>query len=155
MAQPTVPKLLELIKNDDLTWSMYSRGLTLGLNQAEKEKSTQKVMQYSPRNISEMTAFCAGIRPGFASMAPKMFGRQRFSYGIPVLDNMLQTKEMPDSFILYQEQVMAILQYGGFEPSESYAAIKAIAKKHPEKVLPMKERFMNGFTERLIKESGV
>lgn len=151
--QPSVPELLKMTEGDQSTWDMYANGWTLGLNQAEKEKSTEKVMRYKPRNISELSAFVAGIRPGFASMAPKLFNRERFTYGIPVLDEMIQTKEMPDSFILYQEQVMKVLQYGGFTASESYAAIKAIAKKHPEKVLPMKERFLRGFQEKLEKEA--
>ena len=151
--QPSVPELLKMTDGDTLTWDMYAKGWTLGLNQAEKEKSTEKVMRYKPKNISELSAFVAGIRPGFASMAPKLFNRERFTYGIPVLDEMIQTQEMPDSFILYQEQVMKVLQYGGFTASESYAAIKAIAKKHPEKVLPMKERFLQGFQQRLEKEA--
>ena len=109
-------------------------------------------MRYKPHNISELSAFVAGIRPGFASMAPKLFNRDHFSYGIPVLDDMLRTKELPESFILYQEQVMMVLQWAGFAAYESYAAIKAIAKKHPEKVLPMKERFLSGFTSRLVSE---
>lgn len=153
--QPTVPQLLSLVDGDQATWDLYRNGFTLGLNQAEKEKSTEKAMRYSPRNISELSAFVAGIRPGFQSMAGKLFGRERFTYGIDALDHMLQTQEMKDSFILYQEQVMMIMQWAGFEPSESYAAIKAIAKKHPEKVLPMKERFLSGFTGRLVSESGL
>ena len=48
-----------------------------------------------------------------------------------------------------------ILRWAGFAASESYAAIKAIAKKHPEKVLPMKARFLEGFSGRLISESGL
>lgn len=153
--QPSVPELLKMTEADQPTWDIYANGWTLGINQAEKEKSTEKVMRYKPANISELSAFVAGIRPGFASMAPKLFNREQFTYGIPVLDEMIQTKEMPNSFILYQEQVMMMLQWAGFQPSESYAAIKAIAKKHPEKVLPMKERFLKGFTERLIREADV
>lgn len=150
--QPPVPELLKITEGDRATWDMYAKGWTLGLNQTEREKSTEKVMRYKPHNISELSAFVAGIRPGFTSMAPKLFNREHFSYGIPVLDSMLQTKELPESFVLYQEQVMGVLQWAGFAPSESYAAIKAIAKKHPEKVLPMKERFLNGFRERLMRE---
>lgn len=154
MPQPSVPELLRMVEHDQSTWDMYAKGITIGLNQAEREKSTEKIMRYRPHNISELSAFVAGIRPGFASMASKLFNREHFSYGIPVLDDMLRTKELPESFILYQEQVMMILQWAGFAASESYAAIKAIAKKHPEKVLPMKEKFLNGFSERLVKEAG-
>lgn len=150
--QPSVPELLKMVDGDKPTWDMYAKGLTMGLNQAEKEKSTQKVMTYQPKNISELSAFVAGIRPAFQSMLPKLLHREHFRYGIPALDQLLQTKELPESFILYQEQMMTVLQYAGFTAPESYASIKAIAKKHPEKVKPLKERFLQGFTKRLVNE---
>lgn len=153
--QPSVSQLLEMTKNDKATWDMYAKGYTLGLNQAEREKSTEKVMRYKPRNISELSAFVAGIRPAFQSMLPKLLDREKFSYGIPALDKLLQTPELPQSFILYQEQMMKVLQWAGFTSPESYAAIKAIAKKHPEKVLPLRERFMLGFSQRLVDEEGI
>lgn len=46
---------------------------------------------------------------------------------------------------------MKVLQYGGFTAPESYGAIKAIAKKHPEKVLPLKARFLEGFASKLME----
>ena len=155
MPQPTVPELLRMVDGDQATWDLYAKGFTLGLNQAEKEKSTEKVMRYKPRNISELSAFVAGIRPAFQSMINKLLNRERFSYGIPALDKLLQTKELPQSFILYQEQMMKVLQYAGFSAPDSYASIKAIAKKHPEKVLPLKEKFLAGFTRKLIDEENV
>lgn len=153
--QPDVPKLLEMTEGDAKTWDLYAKGFTLGLNQAEREKSTEKVMRYKPRNISELSAFVAAIRPAFQSMIGKLLNREPFSYGIPALDRLLQTRELPQSFILYQEQMMKVLQWAGFTAPESYASIKAIAKKHPEKVLPLKEKFLTGFTSRLVEEEGV
>ena len=150
MKQPTVKELLAMCPPSDDAWKMYDRGLTMGLNQVERDKSTEKAMRYRPRNISEMSALVAGIRPSFQSLINTLLDRKRFVYDIPALDNLLQTREMPNSFILYQEQLMAILQYGGFTPPESYAAIKAIAKKHPEKVLPLKEKFLIGFLNKLL-----
>lgn len=153
--QPTVPELLRLIKDDKPTWDIYAKGLVMGLNQVEREKSCEKVMKYRPRNISEMSAFAAAIRPAFQSMLNVFLNRQHFSYHIPALDQLLRTKELPESFILYQEQMMSVLQYGGFTAPESYSAIKAIAKKHPEKVLPLKERFITGFSQKLMDGEGV
>lgn len=43
---------------------------------------------------------------------------------------------------------MKTLQFAGFTAPESYSAIKAIAKKHPEKVLPLKARFLEGFAAK-------
>ena len=36
--------------------------------------------------------------------------------------------------------------------SDCYSAIKAIAKKHPEKVKPLKTKFIEGFKQKLIDE---
>ena len=154
MEQPTVPKLMEMVANDKPTWDMYAKGWTLGLNQAEKSKSTEKVMRYKPRNLTELAAFVAGIRPAFQSMVDKLINRQHFDYGIPAFDSLIQTPEMKDSFITFQEQMMKTLQYAGFTAPESYAAIKNIAKKHPDRVLPLKERFIEGFGNKLL-EAGV
>lgn len=154
MLQPSVPELMKMVENDKPTWDIYSKGLTLGINQCEKEKSTEKVMKYHPKNVSELSAFVAAIRPGFKSNLNQFLARKRFSYKIPQFDALIQTPEMPDSWILYQEQMMKTMQYAGFTAPESYAAIKAIAKKHPEKVLPLKDKFLTGFSERL-EQAGV
>lgn len=143
--QPDVGELLRLTENDRETWRMYADGLCMGLNQVEQDKTREKVMQYKPRNITELSAFVAAVRPAFKSMLPIFLARRHFDYGIPVFDRLIQTRDMTSSFILYQEQTMKTLQYAGFTAPESYAAIKAIAKKHPEKVLPLKARFLEGF----------
>lgn len=145
-AQPIVGKLLELTRGDRETWRMYAEGLTLGLNQVEQPRTREKVMQYKPRNITELSSFVAAVRPAFKSMLPVFLERRHFDYGIPALDQLVQTREMTSSFIIFQEQIMKILQSAGFTAPDSYAAIKAISKKKAEKVLKLKEQFMEGFT---------
>ena len=112
-------------------------------------------MKYKPSNVSELTAFIAAIRPGFASMYSKFESREDFSWGIPTLDNLLRTKELPVSFLFFQEQVMSVLNYAGFPMDECYGIIKAIAKKHPEKVKPLKSRFIDGFRNKLIEDENL
>ena len=146
LAQPTVGELLRLTANDCETWRMYVDGLTLGINQVEQTKTREKVMQYKPRNITELSSFVAAVRPAFKSMLPIFLERRHFDYGIPALDRLVQTREMTSSFIIFQEQIMKILQSAGFTAPDSYAAIKAISKKKAEKVLKLKEQFMEGFT---------
>lgn len=140
---------------DDPAWDMYAEGYTMGLNQVERPKATEKVSRYKPRSITELAAFVAAIRPGFKSMIETFLARKHFDYGIPSLDTLLQTKEMPDSFLMFQEQIMKVLQHGGLTGAESYAAIKAISKKHPEKVLAFKEQFRGTFSRRIIEEENV
>lgn len=152
MEMPDTETFKEMIKNDPATWEIYSRGLTMGINQVEKESTSRKVQRYKPKNISEMSAFVAAVRPGFKSMYDTFESRVDFSYGIPALDNILRTKELPQSYMFYQEQVMNVLNYAGFPMDECYSIIKAIAKKHPEKVKPLKERFLENFKKRLMEE---
>lgn len=150
-----VNKLIELVTNDQKVWDLYANGYTLGLNQVEKEGSTKKCMAYKPHNVSELSAFVAAIRPGFKSMYDRFEQRVDFKWGIPSLDNLLRTKELPVSFLFFQEQVMSVLNYAGFPMDECYGIIKAIAKKHPEKVKPLKEKFIDGFRAKLIESENL
>lgn len=152
---PTVTELSELVKNDVAVWDIYAKGLTIGINQCEKEATIRKVIKYKPHNISELAAFIAAIRPAFKSMYSKLENREDFSYGIPAFDNILQTPEMPQSFILYQEQMMNTLNYAGFPIDECYGIIKAISKKHPEKVHPLKTKFIEGFSAKIRLDDGI
>jgi DNA polymerase III alpha subunit len=151
MKPHTVNQLMEIVKDNEKIWDIYKYGYTIGVNQVEKDSTKKKAMEYQPKNISELSAFIAGIRPAFKSMYSKFKSREPFSYGIKAFDNLIQTKEFPQSFILYQEQTMNTLNYAGFPIDQCYGIIKAIAKKHPEKVRPLKSKFIEGFKEK-IKE---
>lgn len=148
----SVVELSKAVANDDKVWSIYANGYTQGINQCEQEGARKKVMAYKPHNISELSAFVAAIRPGFKSMYSKFEAREYFAYGIKPLDDLLQTEEFPYSYILYQEQLMTVLHYAGFPMDECYQIIKDIAKKHPEKVLPLKDKFLKGFSEKILPE---
>ena len=150
-----VTTLIEKVKDDNEVWDAYANGYTMGVNQVEQAGSRKKCMRYKPRNVSELSAFVAAVRPGFKSMYQRFENRENFSWGIPALDDLLRTKEMPVSWLLYQEQVMSILNWAGFPMDQCYGAIKNIAKKHPEKVLPLKEKFIAGFEKRLIEEEQI
>ena len=150
-----VNTLLEKIKNDKKVWDIYANGYTIGVNQVEKVGSRHKCMRYKPQNVSELSAFVAAIRPGFRSMYDRFEKREDFKWGIDALDNLLRTEELPVSFLFFQEQVMSVLNYAGFPMDECYGIIKAIAKKHPEKVRPLKARFIDGFRERIIADENL
>ena len=154
MEPPSVKELLEMCPPDDPAWDIYAKGCTLGINQCEKEGTRARAMKYQPRNISELSAFVAAIRPGGASFYKEFESRQPFSYDIKTFDDLIQTKEFPYSFLLYQEQVMRALNYAGIEMSDCYTAIKNIAKKRAEKVLAYKERFINGFITAIVRDEG-
>ena len=149
---PKVKKLLEMCPPEDKCWDIYANGCTLGINQCEQTGTAARVATYKPKNISELSAFVAAIRPGFKSMYKTFERKEPFSYNVKAFDELIQTKEMPNSFLFYQEQIMAALNYAGIAMSECYTAIKNIAKKRAEKVLAYKDTFINGFSLAIEKD---
>lgn len=154
MPTPTVTELLDMCPPDDPAWDIYRKGCCMGVNQVEKKGTAARCTAYQPRNISELCAFVAAIRPGFKSMYKTFESRKPFEYGVKAFDNILKTDELPFSFCLYQEQEMAALNYAGIPMSECYVAIKDIAKKRAEKVLAYKEKFIDGFSKAIMHDEG-
>lgn len=146
----TVNELLAKIEHDDITWQIYSDGYTQCVNQCEQPKSTQKVMRYKPKNISELTQFIAAIRPSFQSMYHTFESRQHFDYGIKALDDLLQDEYCSSSFILYQESLMKVLGFAGFPMSETYTIIKAISKKKDYVIKDARPKFITNFAKAIL-----
>lgn len=128
-------------------WDIYARGITMGINQVEQEGSRQKVMRYKPRNIAELAAFVAAVRPGFKSLYKRFEERDGMSYGVEHIDNLLKSS---NGMILYQENVMAILNYAGYDMSDCYTILKAIAKKKPEVLQKRKIEFHDMMVDKLV-----
>lgn len=124
-----VDQLLEYIQNDPAVWDLYAKGFTQGLNQCERVASTQKCMQFRPKNIVELCAFVAAIRPGFKSMLQTFISRTPFQYNIKSLDELLRIDGMTgnsatSSFLLFDEQILRLMIAGGIPAAEAYATIK-------------------------------
>ena len=151
---PSVNELLKMCKPEDECWDVYAKSCCMGINQCEKEGTSARVAKYKPNNISMLCAFIAAIRPGFKSMYKIFESKQPFSYNVKAFDDLIQTEEMPMSFVLYQEQEMAALNYAGISMSECYTAIKNIAKKRKEKVLAYHDVFIDGFNKAMIENEG-
>lgn len=148
-------ELIKRTENDENVWRLYANGFTIGINQFEKQSTTQKTIAYKPKNISELSAMVAAIRPGFRSLYKSFESRQPFEYGIKALDDLIQTEQFKHSYVLYQENLMAILNYSGFPMQKCYDIIKQIAKKKPQLVKPLKEQFLKGFQKKLIEDENV
>ncbi len=65
--QHSIRELLDILTPDNKAWDVYKKGIVLGINQVEQPNTTHKAMKYVPKNISEMCAFVAAIRPGCAA----------------------------------------------------------------------------------------
>jgi len=149
-----LPKLIEICKGDKEVWGIYEKALGMGINQVEQIGTVGRVAKYKPTNISELSAFCAGIRPGFKSNYKQFESREHFEYGIPTIDKLIQTEEFPESYMLYQENAMQVLAYSGIPISETYDIIKNIAKKRADKVYKYKDIFLEGMKNKIIEEEG-
>lgn len=145
-----INELLEIIKTDNKVWEIYAKGLTQCINQIEKDKTTKKMMKYKAKNIVELTRFIAGIRPSFKSLYSLFEGREKFEYGIKALDSILQDEYSDSSFILFQEDLMKILNFAGFPMKDTYTAIKAISKKKKHKIQQIKPKFLERFAQEII-----
>ena len=64
MKTPTVQELIRMCPPNDACWDIYRKGCTIGINQCEQPGTSARVGVYAPKNISELSAFVAAIRPG-------------------------------------------------------------------------------------------
>lgn len=144
---PSFDELREMIKGDKATWDIYAKGITCCVNQTEKESTTKKVKQYKPKNLAELSAFIAGIRPGFKSLLGTFLARELYSTGEPVIDKLL---EDTFHFMIYQESLMKLLAFLGVPMTDAYTTIKAISKKKlkGEKL----QHLQNTLTENWMRE---
>jgi len=147
-------ELLEICEYNQKVNDIYKYGWTIGINQVEQKGSKAKMMKYQSKNITELTAFIAAIRPSFKSMYKTFQNREQFSYGIKAFDDIIQTKEMPSSFILYQEMIMAALNFANIPMTECYEVIKCISKKRKEQIYKYEEVFKPNFAKKIIETEG-
>lgn len=120
---PTINELNELL--DNKTFEIYEKGLTCTINQADSRFATDLIMKYKPKNVAEMSAFVAAIRPGFASLLDNFIERKPYTTGVEELDELLEDSY---HYLMYQESIMKYLIWLGIAESESYDIIKKIAR---------------------------
>ena len=143
-----------LVKNcDDKVWDVYAKGLTTTINQADSDYDKQILKKYKPQNLSELSAYVAAIRPGFASLLSNFVDRIPYTTGVKDLDNILK-----DSFhyLMYQESIMKYLVWLGVEEKGTYDIIKKIAKKKfkEEELKELKTQLLTGWVNNVGKEEG-
>ena len=141
----SIRELTKKTKDDEKVWKLYEEGIVSTLNQTGTDSGRPQVMQYAPKDIRELSMWVSAIRPSFASMKSYFLNRKEFEYGIPTFDALLESS---DNFVLFQESIMATLQFAGFPEDETYGLLKAIAKKKTGIIEPIHDRFIKGFVEK-------
>ena len=143
-----------LVNNcDDKVWDIYEKGLTTTINQVDSDLGKQLMQRYKAKNLAELSAWVAAIRPGFASLLNNFLDRLPYSTGVKELDDLLN-----DSFhyLLYQESIMAYLVWLGIEEKGTYDIIKKIAKKKfkEEELNELKGTLIDGWVKNVGTEEG-
>lgn len=149
-----IDDIATLVNNcDDKVWEIYEKGLTTTINQADSDMGKQLIKRYKPRNLAELSAWVAAIRPGFASLLNTFIDREPYSTGVKELDDLLE-----DSFhfMMYQESIMSALVWMGIEEKETYDIIKKIAKKKfkEEELQELKDKLIKGWVKNVGTEDG-
>jgi DNA polymerase-3 subunit alpha len=140
--------LLKIKMDDANVYQMLSDGYTKGVFQCEAAPYTNLIVKMGVKNLNELAASNALVRPGAMNTIGKDYvdrkhGRQNISYTHQVLKEFTE-----DTYgcILYQEQVMqACVHLGGMSMSEADKVRKIIGKKKDAKEFDQfKEKFVEG-----------
>jgi DNA polymerase-3 subunit alpha len=132
--------------DDEITYQLYSKGLTTGTFQFESAGMQQHLRNLQPTKFEDLIAMNALYRPGPMQYIPSFInrkhGREEIQYDFPVMENRLKETY---GITVYQEQVMLLSRdLAGFTRGESDELRKAMGKKLIDKMEALKVKFMNG-----------
>jgi DNA polymerase-3 subunit alpha len=147
----TVINLLDIDMNDQNVYQMLSDGYTKGVFQCEATPYTNLLIKMGVKNLDELAASNALVRPGAMNTIGKEYierkhGRQNVNYLHQIMKPITQ-----DTYgcILYQEQVMqACVQLGGMTMAEADKVRKIIGKKKDAKEFnAFQDQFVRGASQ--------
>ena len=143
------------------TWDLISSGMTKGIFQLESHLGRSWAKRVKPKNLEELAALIALIRPGclkaMSGDPPKSmtqryvdrkFGEEDLEFFHPSLEPILGSTY---GVLVYQEQAMQIAQVlAGFNLQEADVLRKAIGKKKADIMSKVKKSFMEGASKTNI-----
>jgi DNA polymerase-3 subunit alpha len=145
--------LLKIDMDDANVYNMLSDGYTKGVFQCEATPYTNLLVKMRVKNLAELAASNALVRPGAMNTIGKSYiarkhGRENIDYKHQVMKSFT---EETYGCILYQEQVMqACVQLGGMSMSEADKVRKIIGKKKDAKEFDVfKDQFIKGASQYL------
>ena len=140
--------LLKVDMDDKNVYQMLSDGYTKGVFQCEATPYTNLLIKMGVKNLSELAASNALVRPGAMNTIGKDYimrkhGRQNINYLHQILKPFTQETY---GCILYQEQVMqACVELGGMTMAEADKVRKIIGKKKDAREFDeFKDKFIKG-----------
>lgn len=144
----------QLPLDDAETYSMLSRGESIGVFQLESSGMRNILRNLKPEKFEDLVALVALYRPGplgsgmVDDFIERKHGAKKIEYKHELLEPILR-----DTYgvILYQEQVMRIASdLAGFTLGQADLLRRAMGKKKPEIIAAQKENFIKGALEKGI-----
>ncbi|MCX7995165.1 MAG: DNA polymerase III subunit alpha [candidate division WOR-3 bacterium] len=134
--------------NDKMTYNLLKEGRTTGVFQLESQGMQDLLRSMQPERFEDIIAIIALYRPGpmgnvnIQKLIENKQNPGKISYLHPRLEPILKETY---GIILYQEQVMQIASsIAGFTLAEADNLRRAMAKKIPELMYDIRERFITG-----------
>jgi DNA polymerase-3 subunit alpha len=144
---------------DEKTWDLYAEGRTKGIFQLESQLGKTWSKRLQPRNIEELSALIAIIRPGTLKAiqdgksmtwhyVDRKHGRDPVAYYHPALEPILNKTH---GVLVYQEQAMLIAkELAGFDLKGADELRKAIGKKKADVMAKVRIKFIDGCDKKGI-----
>tara|TARA_B100000749_G_C18446852_1_gene474624 strand:+ start:1431 stop:3017 length:1587 start_codon:yes stop_codon:yes gene_type:complete len=149
----------DLEYTDQQTWDLICAGRTKGVYQLESNLGKSWAKRVRPKNIEELAALVALIRPGCLKAivdgksmtqhyVDRKHGQEEITYVHESLEPILKSTQ---GVLVYQEQSMEIAQkIAGFNLEEADNLRKAIGKKQADLMARIKKRFIEGAVNESI-----
>ena len=145
--------------NDSKTWRLFEEGKTKGIFQLESNLGKSWSKKVNPKNLEELSALIAIIRPGSLKSifegksmtqhyVDRKSGKDEITYLHPALESVLGSTY---GVLCYQEQSMLIAkEIAGFNLQEADVLRKAIGKKKADLMAKVRKSFIDGAQEQGI-----
>jgi DNA polymerase-3 subunit alpha len=136
--------------DDEKTYKLFQRGETTATFQFESVGMQKYLRQLKPDKFEDLIAMNALYRPGPMEYIPafinRKHGREAIAYDLPEMEEYLSNTY---GITVYQEQVMLLSQkLAGFSKGDADVLRKAMGKKQKAVLDKMKDKFINGCSER-------
>ncbi|HEY1878115.1 MAG TPA: DNA polymerase III subunit alpha, partial [Rhizomicrobium sp.] len=146
----------QTIDFDDVnTFEMLSHGDSVGVFQMEGAGMRDLLRKMKPNHINDLVALVALYRPGPMDSIPTYIarknGKEPVEYLHPAMEPILKETY---GVMTYQDDVMRIArELAGYTMGEADILRRAMGKKIPAEMIPQREKFMKGASERGIIKS--
>ncbi len=146
------------LKNIDLedknVLKLFETANTNGIFQFETYAMKNLLLKLKPTCFNDLIASVALVRPGPSLYLDEYIKKKEGKEQVVYLDKMLEPI-LKDTYgiILYQEQIISILEVmGGFSKSEADIIRRAVSKKKEDIILQSKEKFISGAKKNGVKD---